>query len=61
MTAGDISVVAWIVAFAVMLLWQFVTRQLAIPEPVPDPLWEYRFAPLDEAINKTSCAIEVRR
>ena len=52
MTAGDISAVAWSAAFAVMLLYQFVTRQLAIPEPPPDPLWERQTMPLYEATNK---------
>ena len=52
MGAGDISVVAWIVACAVMLLWQFVTRQLAIPEPAPDSAWERSTMPLYEATNK---------
>ena len=50
--AGDIHLVAWIVAFAVMLLYQFVTRQLAIPAPPPDPLWERSTMPLYAATHK---------
>ena len=57
MGPGDISLVFWLAACAVMLLWQFVTRQLAIPEPASDPLWRFHFAPLDEAVNKTSCPL----
>ena len=52
MTAGDISLVFWIAACAVMLLWPFVTRQLAIPEPAADPPWERSTMALYEATNK---------
>lgn len=64
MSAGDIHLAAWFVACVVMLLYQFVTRQLAVPEPVAEPLWERDTMSLFEATNRRlSCPLpeEVKR